>query len=350
MTTLTAPVSSADVLSGLTSLDAIRTLLRALPGPDLTAQAAATAREPTLTKPPGALGRLETLALWLAGWQGRHPPQVETPRCVVFAGNHGVAALGVSAFPAAVTLQMVLNFERGGAAVNQLCRANGVALEVVALDLDTPTADFTQAPAMTDAEFLAAFRTGVEQGLRPADLLCLGEMGIANTTAAAALALALFGGTAEDWTGPGTGVHGAALSRKAEVVAAGVAHHLPEATDALDLLRRLGGRELAAMAGAVLGARLNRVPVVLDGFICTASAAVLQAIAPGALDHCVIGHASQEPGHRRMLDILGQKALLDLDLRLGEASGAVTAVPILRAAAACHAGMATFAEAGVSDT
>lgn len=349
MTTLTAPVSSAAVLSGLTSLDAIRALLRALPGVDQAAQDAAAAREPTLTKPPGALGRLESLALWLAGWQGRHPPQVETPRCVVFAGNHGVAALGVSAFPAAVTVQMVLNFERGGAAVNQLCRANGVALEVVALDLDTPTADFTQAPAMEEAEFLTAFRAGVDQGLRPADLLCLGEMGIANTTSAAALALALFGGTAEDWTGPGTGVHGAALSRKAEVVAAGAARHRPDATDALDLLRRLGGRELAAMAGAVLGARLNRVPVVLDGFICTAAAAVLHALVPGALDHCVVGHASQEPGHRRMLDTLGQKALLDLDLRLGEASGAVTAVPILRAAAACHAGMATFAEAGVSD-
>lgn len=349
MTTLTAPVSSTAVLSGLISLEAIRALLRALPGPDLAAQAAAAAREPTLTKPPGALGRLESLALWLAGWQGRHPPQVDTPRCVVFAGNHGVAALGVSAFPATVTAQMVLNFERGGAAVNQLCRANGVALEVVALDLDTPTADFTQAPALEEADFLAAFRAGVEQGLRPADLLCLGEMGIANTTAAAALALALFGGAAQDWTGPGTGVQGAALTRKAEVVTAGVARHRPDATDALDLLRRLGGRELAAIAGAVVGARLNRVPVVLDGFICTAAAAALHVLVPGSLDHCVVGHASQEPGHRRMLDHLGQTALLDLNLRLGEASGAVTAVPILRAAAACHAGMATFAEAGVSD-
>lgn len=351
--TSAAPGAAPSVAPGVAAVSmpdrmaAIRALLSILPGPDTDAQAVAVAREPTLTKPPGSLGRLEELALWLCGWQASHPPRMETPRCVVFAGNHGVAALGVSAFPAAVTALMVQNFQQGGAAINQLCRANGVSLDVVALDLDRPTADFTEAAAMSEADFVAAFAAGMAEGLRSADLLCLGEMGIANTTSAAAVCLGLFGGTATDWTGPGTGVQGSALDRKAAVVAAGVARHGAEATDALDLLRRVGGRELVAMAGAIVGARLNRVPVMLDGYICTAAAAALHRMAPDALDHCVVGHASQEPGHRKVLQAIGQRALLDLDLRLGEASGAVTAVPILRAAAACHAGMATFAEAGI---
>lgn len=343
---MSAVLPTAPVLKSLADLAA---LLALLPGPDQGSHAAALAREPQLTKPAGSLGRLEELAAFLAAWQGKHPPAVETARCAVFAGNHGVAALGVSAFPAAVTVQMVANFEHGGAAVNQLCRANGVALSVTALDLDTPTADFTQGPAMSEAEVVAALNTGLAEGAKGGDVLCLGEMGIANSTSAAALCLALYGGSADEWTGPGTGVAGTALARKAEVVAAGVSQHRAAAGQPLELLRRLGGRELAAIAGAVVGARLARTPVLLDGFICTAAAAILEAARPGALDHCLIAHASQEPGHRRLADKLGKKPLLDLSLRLGEASGAVTAVPILRAAAACHSGMATFAEAGVSD-
>lgn len=332
----------------VTSLADFRSLLDALPGPSVTARAAAQAREPQLTKPPGALGRLETIAEWLATWQDKHPATVEDARCVVFAGNHGVAALGVSAFPAEVTVQMVANFQHGGAAINQLCKAGNIGLSVVALDLDTPTADFTAGPAMTEAELVSALNAGLAAAAEGGDVLCLGEMGIANTTSAAALCLALFGGTATGWTGPGTGVHGEALTRKAQVVADGVAKHRDALGDPLELLRRLGGRELAAMTGAVVGARLNRIPVVLDGFICTASAAVLEAAKPGALDHCIVAHGSTEPGHRILTEQLGKEPLLQLGLRLGEASGAATAVPILRAAAACHAGMATFAEAGVS--
>lgn len=332
----------------LRSLADLRALLADLPGPDTEAEATAAAREPQLTKPPGSLGRLEELAAWLAAWQGRHPPRVEAVRCAVFAGNHGVAAQGVSAFPAAVTAQMVANFEAGGAAVNQLCRSVGAELTVTPLDLDSPTADFSQGPAMTEPEVTAALNAGLAAVGPEVDALCLGEMGIANTTSAAAIGLALFGGAASDWTGPGTGLAGDALTHKAAVVARSVAVNTADAPDGLEVLRRLGGRELAAIAGAVVGARLHRVPVVLDGYICTAAAACLQATASGALDHCVVAHASAEPGHGRLVGHLGKRAILDLGMRLGEGSGAVLAVSVLKAAAACHAGMATFAEAGVA--
>jgi nicotinate-nucleotide--dimethylbenzimidazole phosphoribosyltransferase len=333
--------------STTSSVADIRTLLAVLPARDEAAVAAWAARDPQLTKPPGALGRLEELSCWLAAWQGRHPPTLERPRARVFAGNHGVAALGVSAFPAEVTVQMVANFERGGAAINQLCKAFDTELAVVALDLDRPTADFTQGPAMDEAGFAAAFRVGMDSVPADTDVLVVGEMGIGNTTPAAAIACALFGGEAAEWVGRGTGVEGGALARKTAVVSAGVARHKGKAP--LEILRSLGGRELAAMAGAVLAARLARVPVLLDGYVTTAAVAALEAECPGALDHCVVAHASAEPGHRRLLDALGKRPLLDLGMRLGEASGAALAVGILRGALACHVGMATFGEAGVSE-
>ncbi|MCB2100809.1 MAG: nicotinate-nucleotide--dimethylbenzimidazole phosphoribosyltransferase [Rhodobacterales bacterium] len=327
----------------------LRRLLATLPGPGAEAAAAAAQREPQLTKPAGSLGRLEDLAAWTATWQDRHPPTMARIGVRVFAGNHGVAARGVSAFPPEVTVQMVANFQAGGAAVNQLSKAIGADMRAVALDLDTPTADFTQAPAMVETAFLQAVTTGMENVEADLDLVCLGEMGIGNTTSAAAVCLALFGGTATDWTGPGTGVSGDALDAKTRVVAEGAAFHAEAAGDGLEILRRLGGRELAAIAGAVIGARLKRVPVMLDGFICTAAAAPLALAVPGLLDHCQVAHASAEPGHRRLIDALGKAPLLDLGLRLGEASGAVTAASLVRSAVACHTGMATFAEAGVSD-
>jgi len=330
------------------SLDEIRALMGHLPGPDLDAGAAAALREKQLTKPAGALGRLEELAAWLAVWQGRHPPTLDHPRTIVFAANHGVAARGVSAYPAAVTAQMVQNFIAGGAAVNQLCKTIDADLRVYEMNLDTPTGDIVDGPAMSEEECARAIAYGmmaVEPGI---DALAVGEMGIANTTIAAALCLALFAGDAAEWTGPGTGVVGAALEKKREVVVAAVARHQPEAGDPFDVLRRLGGLEFAAMTGAILAARMGRVPVVLDGFCAGAAAAVLYAADPRALDHCVAGHVSAEPGHRRLLDRLGKPPLLDLGMRLGEASGATLALAILKAAAACHAGMASFAEAGVS--
>jgi nicotinate-nucleotide--dimethylbenzimidazole phosphoribosyltransferase len=332
----------------IASLDEIRAVMAELPAPDLEAASQAATREAQLTKPAGALGRLEEITAWLATWQGRHPPRVERPRIAVFAGNHGVAAQGVSAYPASVTAQMVQNFIAGGAAVNQLCRAADAELRVYEMALDKPTADFTEGPAMSEEECSRAIAYGMMAVEPNLDLLCLGEMGIANTTSAAALACALFGGTAADWVGPGTGVAGSALARKTSVVAAGVALHRDAARDPFDILRRLGGQELAAICGAVMAARLARTPVLLDGFACTTAAAVLHAIDPHALDHCLVAHVSAEPGHRRLLQAIGKPALLDLGMRLGEASGAALVISIVKAAIACHTGMATFADAGVS--
>ena len=336
-----------DARAPVARLDEVRALLPALPVGDEDAARETAAREATLTKPAGALGRLEDVVAWLARWQGRAPPRLDRPRVAVFAGSHGVAARGVSAYPASVTAEMVRNFVAGGAAVNQLCKTFDADLRVYEMALDRPTADFTQASAMTEEECARAIAYGmmaVEPGL---DVLCLGEMGIANTTAAAALCLALYGGEAADWTGPGTGVGGAALARKRRAVADGAARHA-DAGDAFEMLRCLGGHELAAIVGAILAARMARLPVLLDGFACTAAAAVLERARPGALDHCLVAHRSAEPGHERLLARLSKVPLLALDMRLGEASGAALALGLLRAALACHNGMASFAEAGVS--
>ncbi|MBK8160345.1 MAG: nicotinate-nucleotide--dimethylbenzimidazole phosphoribosyltransferase [Rhodospirillaceae bacterium] len=333
----------------IASFAEMRRIVAEFPGPDHDAAGTTTAREGQLTKPAGALGRLEELALWLASWQGKAPPAINHPRVAVFAGNHGVAALGVSAFPAEVTRQMVLNFTHGGAAVNQLCKNADADLRVYEMSLDQPTRDFTQEPALGEVDAARAMAYGmmaVEPGV---DLLCVGEMGIANTTSASAMAAALFGGTGTDWAGPGTGVQGAQLSRKAEVIDLGLAKHRASFDDPLAILAALGGHELAAITGAVIAARMARVPVLLDGFASTVAAAVLLKLDPQALDHCVVSHCSAEPGHRKLLEKIAKKPLLDFGMRLGEGSGAALCIPILRAAALCHSGMATFAEAGVSD-
>jgi nicotinate-nucleotide--dimethylbenzimidazole phosphoribosyltransferase len=330
------------------TLDEIRALIRELPGPDLEAGSAAAERQRQLTKPRGALGRLEDVAEWMATWQGRHPPALRRPRVSVFAANHGVAARGVSAYPQSVTAQMVQNFIAGGAAVNQLCELADADLRVYEMDLETPTADFTAGPAMTGDDCAKAMAYGmmaVEPGL---DLLCLGEMGIANTTSAAALCLALYGGEPADWVGPGTGVDAEGIARKAAAVGEGLAANPSARTDPLEALRCLGGFELAAIAGAVLAARMARTPVLLDGYACTAAAAVLHRLDRRALDHCLVAHRSAEPAHRRLLETIGKEPLLDLGMRLGEASGAALAINLVKAAVACHGGMATFDEAGVS--
>lgn len=331
------------------SLSEFGATLRIAHDPDAGAIAAARARNGVLTKPPAALGRLEELAIWYVGWRGSPRPVLERPQVLVFAGNHGVTARGISAFPAEVTAQMVINFENGGAAINQLSRAFGATMQVHALALDRPTADFTQDPAMSEAEVVEALVTGWNAVDPEADLLVTGEMGIGNTTSAAALAAALFGGDAADWAGRGSGVDDAGLNRKIAAVRAGLARHPQAQDDPLQALRCLGGRELAAMAGAMAAARTYRIPVILDGFICCAAAAVLERSVPGALDHAVAGHLSAEGAHRRLLAALAKRPILDLELRLGEGSGAALAIGVLKGAVACHSGMATFAEAGVSD-
>jgi nicotinate-nucleotide--dimethylbenzimidazole phosphoribosyltransferase len=315
-------------------------------GPDAAAIAGAQARNAQLTKPPGALGRLEDLAIWYAGWRGTDRPRIVAPHVIIFAGNHGVAARGVSAFPAEVTVQMVANFKAGGAAINQLSNLFGAQMSVHALALDRPTADFTQAPAMTQAEVLAALQTGWDAVDTDADVLVVGEMGIGNTTPAAAMACALFGGAVADWVGRGTGVDDAGLARKATVVAEGLALH--QSRDPLEVLRCLGGREIAAMTGAIARARVARIPVILDGFICCVAAAILDRMQQGALDHCIAGHVSAEAAHPVLLRHLGKDPVLALGLRLGEGSGAALALGVLQGAIACHSGMARFAEAGVA--
>jgi len=322
--------------------------LAQLRAPDADAVAAAESRQAELTKPAGSLGRLEEIAVFMAGWQGREKPRAERIGAVVFAGNHGVAARGVSAYPPEVTHQMVANFQSGGAAINALTQACGAELAVVPIDLDRPTGDITAEPAMSEAECLAALNIGAASVRPDLDLLFVGEMGIGNTTPAAALCAQVFGGAARDWTGRGTGIDDQGVARKADAVAAALALHGAACTDAFETLRRLGGREIAAMAGAVLAARYHGIPVLLDGFICCAAVAPLQADNAGALDHCIAAHCSAEAGHVRLLEKLGLDPLLQLGMRLGEGSGAAVAAQIVRSALAAHAEMATFAEAAVA--
>jgi nicotinate-nucleotide--dimethylbenzimidazole phosphoribosyltransferase len=330
------------------SLDDIRAFCRALPGGDAGAADAAARRQQNLTKPPGSLGRLEELAIWLAQWQARELPRLDRVTIAVFAGNHGVAARGVSAFPPEVTAQMVANFTAGGAAINQIAELAGAELRVVPLELERPTRDFTVAAAMDTAEFLAAVDAGYGALPDGCDLLVVGEMGIANTTTAAMLCAALLGGGATRWAGRGTGVDDDGLSRKRAAIEAGLNFHRGLLGDPLGVAAALGGRELAAISGAVLAARQRRVPVLLDGFVATSAVLPLARLATGMLDHCRAGHVSAEAAHRDLLRELALDPLLDLDMRLGEASGAGVAILLLRAALACHNGMATFAEAGVS--
>jgi nicotinate-nucleotide--dimethylbenzimidazole phosphoribosyltransferase len=330
------------------SLDELRSACLDLPGGHQEIAASVAAREATLTKPPGSLGRLEAAVQWLGLWQGKNPPRLGKVEILVFAGNHGVTAQGVSAYPAEVTAQMVANFAAGGAAINQLAQLSAAELRVIALDLDHPTANFTLEPAMDEAGFLDAVSAGYDALSPEADVVVLGEMGIGNTTAASAIAAALFGGGGARFAGHGTGVDQSGLERKRAAIDAGLARHSTILGDPLRIAAALGGRELAAILGAALAARHRRIPTLLDGFVCTAAVAPWAKLRAGALDHALAGHVSAEAGHRLLLEELGLHPLLDLGMRLGEASGAAVALLVLRAALACHTGMATFKQAHVS--
>jgi nicotinate-nucleotide--dimethylbenzimidazole phosphoribosyltransferase len=336
-------------MTDFNSFSDLRAVCLDLPSGHPAASLAVAQREAVLTKPPKSLGRLEDLVAWLAHWQGHAPPRLDRVEILVFAGNHGVTRLGVSAYPAEVTVQMVANFASGGAAINQLARTAGAELRVIPLSLDTPTADFTQQPALTESEFIAAVKTGYAAVSPQSDLICLGEMGIGNTTAASAIAAALFGGGGARWAGRGTGVDEDGLARKRAVIDAALARHAGLLHDPLAVAAALGGRELAAILGATLAARQQRIPVLLDGFVCTAAVAPLAKLRTDTLAHAIAGHVSAEAGHRMLLEELHLDPLVNLNMRLGEASGAAVAMLLLRAALACHTGMATFAEAGVSD-
>ncbi len=322
--------------------------LHDLPTPSAMAIAGARERQAELTKPAGSLGRLEDIAAFMAGWQDTPRPRLERVRAAVFAGNHGVAARGVSAFPVEVTAQMVANFTAGGAAINVLARSCGAELAVVPLDLDRPTGDIAQEPAMSEAECLAALNAGAAVVAADTQLLFVGEMGIGNTTPAAALCAAAFGGEAAQWCGRGSGIDAPGLARKVLAVEQALALHRAHCGDPFETLRRLGGREIAAMAGAILAARMLRVPVLLDGFIACAAIAPLVAARREFTDHCIAAHCSAEAAHRHLLARFGLEPLLQFGMRLGEGSGAALAVPLVRAALATHNEMATFAEAAVA--
>ncbi len=330
------------------SLSEFRSIVEQFPTADDKAYHLARERNAQLTKPAGSLGRLEDIAVWYASWRGRARPTVNNPQVVIFAGNHGVTSQGVSVFPTEVTAQMVINFEAGGAAINQLTDCFGASLDVHALHLELPTLDFTKGAAMSEADCVSALYSGWSSVDEKTDLLVAGEMGIGNTTSTAAIALALFGGSGTDWAGKGTGLDVEGVALKARIVEAGLAANPSAEGNGLKALMCLGGRELAAMAGAIARARSLRIPVILDGFICCAAAACLHATSETALDHCVAGHQSAERAHQKLLKNINKDPLLSLGLRLGEGSGAALAISVVKAAVACHSFMATFADAGVS--
>ena len=323
-------------------------LLTLPPDGDESAAAAVRAREAQLTKPAGSLGALEGLVEFLARWQGRAKPRLDNPMVTIFAANHGVTDQGVSAFPREVTAQMVANFTNGGAAISQICALHEINLRVFELALELPTGDITLEPALDDKMCAATIAYGMEAIAGKPDLICLGEMGIGNTTVAAAIYAALYGGTGADWVGRGTGVDDAGLSRKADAVDRALARHAGTLDHPLAILARVGGREIVAMLGALIAARHQKVPVIVDGFVATSAAALAHAVNPASIDHCLFGHVSAESGHARALAAMGQKGLLDLGMRLGEGSGAALAAVLAKTALHLHNNMATFESASVS--
>ncbi|WP_442784259.1 nicotinate-nucleotide--dimethylbenzimidazole phosphoribosyltransferase [Bartonella sp. HY761] len=327
--------------------DDFRALLHNLPEQNQESMAQARLRQQQLTKPVGSLGRLEDIAIWLAGWRGQDKPVITRPLVAVFAGNHGVVEENVTPFPQSVTRQMVDNFAAGGAAINQICITNDLGLKIYDLALDYPTMNITKDAAMDVRGCAATMAFGMESIAGGTDLLCIGEMGIGNTTVAAALSCGLFGGDVEEWVGPGTGSTGDYFTRKVEAVRKAVARNEGHLEDPFEVLRRLGGREFAAIVGAILAARMEKIPVILDGYVVTAAAAILYRCLPAALDHCLVGQLSSEPGHKKLLEIMGKKPILDLGMHLGEGTGAALAAGVVKAATLCHSQMATFDQAGI---
>jgi nicotinate-nucleotide--dimethylbenzimidazole phosphoribosyltransferase len=334
---------------------------------DESAMAAARERQLQLTKPPGSLGRLEELAIQLAGVTGNPLPALSQRAIIVMAADHGVTEEGVSAYPAAVTAQMVANILAGGAAISVLSRAVGARVVVVDIGVRSPlaaheqlrarkircgTANFSRGPALTRAEARRAIEVGIEvvlaESARGLDLVATGDMGIGNTSAASAIVACFTGASLKDVTGRGTGIDDATRMRKIEAIARAIATNSPDPSDALDVLAKVGGLEIGGLAGVVLGAASMRIPVVLDGFIAGAAALVAARLAPSSTPFLIAGHRSVEPGHPLALADLGLRPVLDLDLRLGEGTGAALAMPIIDAALRAHAEMATFADARIS--
>jgi len=330
------------------NLATIYDTIKEMPVKDIEAEARAIAHQNQLTKPPGALGILEELAVFLASWQRKTKPSLNSVQALVFAGNHGICSQGVNPYPQDVTSQMVENFKTGGAAINQLCEVSGANLNIVPLSLERPTADFTKEEAMSELELCEAMAIGAKSVNLDSNLILLGEMGIGNSTISSALAATVFGGRVDRWVGAGTGSDQKGQAHKSAVIELGIKKH--GSRKDLRALQAFGGREQAAICGAILAARKASIPVLLDGFICTAAAAPLFGTSKKSLDHCLFGHLSAEPGHSLLLEAMGKAAILDLNMRLGEGTGAALALSILKGAIACHNNMATFESAGISNT
>ncbi len=306
-------------------------------------------RQESLTKPSGSLGKLEDVAVFMAGWLQQEKPYLTNIKACIFAGNHGIVEQGVSCFPPEVTAQMVANFKSQGAAINQLCTLNDINLDVIPLQLERPVKDFTKTQAMSEGELIEAINMGAAQVDKAVNLYLPGEMGIGNTTSASAICYLLYGGQTHNWIGKGTGVNDEGLNCKSEVLAK--AHNLHAQfcnQDPLKILQSVGGREIAAILGLIIAARHYSIPVLLDGFIVCAAAAIIHSINNDALSHCLAAHLSNEKPHIDLLKHIQQQPLLDLEMRLGEASGAAVACAIIKAALITHNNMATFAEAQVA--
>lgn len=318
--------------------------LACLAGASTEAGDAVRARAADILRPAGALARFDDLAAWAAEWQGTEAPAVQRPAALIFAADHGVAAAGVSNYPVEVTGAMLSAYRAGKSTVTAFASVVGASVQAIDVGVGRPTGDIRVEAALSPERFdecIAAGREAVE-GL-DADLLVLGEMGIGNTTAAAAVTAALLGGEPAEWVGRGTGVDDDGLTRKRAAVQQAVAR-VAGVDDPLEVLRQLGGAELVAMAAAVVAARQRKLPVLLDGYVVTAAALPLHTASPGALDHCRVGHCSAEPGHRRLVQHLGQQPLLDLGMRLGEGSGAMAAVPLVAMACVGITHVPTFGE------
>ncbi len=330
----------------MSPFDDIRALIKGAPQGDLAAEATARKRCEELMIPPQGLGRFNELAIWMAKWQGRNPPKVEEPLVAVFASSHGVAKYGVAPDPADATPRIVELLKTGQAATNHIAASAGAGMRVFEMAVEQPTKDLTEEPAMSQKECAATIAFGMEAVAEKPDLLALGETGVGGATAAAAVACALYGGNASYWVRAGDWITPDALDRRVDAVAKALQTHRGHLTDPLDILHRLGGREIAALVGAIVAARTQGIPVILDVFATTVAAAIVHAIEPGAAEHCIAGHLSTEPAHPALLDRLGQKPLLDMGLRTTEGAGAAACIPLLRAACDAHAGIATVGDTG----
>ena len=322
----------------------LRDAVATMPACDEVSRDAVTERAANILRPLGALARLDEVAAWVAGWQRTPTPAVHRPSALIFAADHGVTAAGVSKYPTDVTAAMLAAYRAGKSTITAFAKVAGASVAAIDVGVGRPTGDIRYESAMSPERFDEAIAAGRDAVVAlDADLLVLGEMGIGNTTAAAALAAALGGGEVAAWVGRGTGVDDEGLIRKREAVREAVAR-VVGVLDPFEVFREVGGAELVAMAAAIVAARHRQLPVLIDGYVVTSAALPLATVAAGALDHCLVGHCSAEPGHRRLLERLGKQPLLDLDMRLGEGSGAMAAVPLVAMACAGITEVPTFGE------